>query len=357
MKNMIFLFLLFFLLPVTGFTANLMGMDVKEKKIIFYLSDPVTPKIFSLSNPNRIVIDFDKTRLAFNLKKYPIKNKNIASIREGHPKPQVLRIVLDTHLQYKVSSKKNSREVVLEFLTKDFSKKAIIQHKPLLIMIDPGHGGKDPGAIGDRGTKEKDVVLAIGKNLAKIINQTPGMRAILTRDGDYYVSLRERLMKARKYKVDLFIAIHADSYFDNNARGASVYSLSRRGASTVAARWLAERENHDELGGVDLGELEDQSHMLRSVLIDLAQTSTTKDSLSLGASLLGSLEKVTSLHYSRVEQAPFMVLKSPDIPSLLVETGFISNPKEEKRLRDKFHQNKIAMALFQGILSYQSKLN
>ena len=224
-------------------------------------------------------------------------------------------------------------------------------------MIDPGHGGKDPGAIGDRGTKEKDVVLAIGKNLAKIINQTPGMRAILTRDGDYYVSLRERLMKARKYKVDLFIAIHADSYFDNNARGASVYSLSRRGASTVAARWLAERENHDELGGVDLGELEDQSHMLRSVLIDLAQTSTTKDSLSLGASLLGSLEKVTSLHYSRVEQAPFMVLKSPDIPSLLVETGFISNPKEEKRLRDKFHQNKIAMALFQGILSYQSKLN
>ena len=124
MKNMIFLFLLFFLLPVTGFTANLMGMDVKEKKIIFYLSDPVTPKIFSLSNPNRIVIDFDKTRLAFNLKKYPIKNKNIASIREGHPKPQVLRIVLDTHLQYKVSSKKNSREVVLEFLTKDFSKKS-----------------------------------------------------------------------------------------------------------------------------------------------------------------------------------------------------------------------------------------
>lgn len=352
MKNRFLLFVLLFGWPLFCSAANLVGVDIQEKKIIFTLSEPVNPRIFALSHPNRIVIDFDATRLAVNLKKVRLKNKNIASIREGYPKPKVLRIVLDTSLPYKNISKKNSREIVLQFSSKEIVKKSVPSVKPIFIVIDPGHGGKDPGAIGERGTKEKDVVLGIAKNLANIINQTPGMRAVLTRNGDYYVSLRERLTKARQYKPDLFIAIHADSYFDNNARGASVYSLSRRGASTVAARWLAERENHSELGGVDLEELEDQSHVLRSVLIDLAQTSTTKDSLNLGTSLLKALDRVTSLHYTRVEQAPFMVLKSPDIPSILVETGFISNVKEEKRLRDKAEQNKIAMALFAGIRSY-----
>ncbi len=225
----------------------------------------------------------------------------------------------------------------------------------MVIVIDPGHGGKDPGAVGQHGTREKDVVLSIAKMLAERINKQPKMRAILTRDGDYYVSLRKRLQIARQHKADLFIAIHADSYFHKKARGASVYSLSHHGATSLAARWLAQRENHSELGGVDLNGLEDQSVILRSVLLDLAQTATNKASLRCGANLLDALGDVTKLHYPRVEQAPFMVLKSPDIPSILVEMGFISNISEENRLNNKKHQYQMATALFEGIANFQKK--
>ena len=223
------------------------------------------------------------------------------------------------------------------------------------IVIDAGHGGKDSGALGVRGTVEKNVVLNIAKKLADEINQQPNRRALLTRHGDYFVSLRERLKLARRVNADLFVAIHADAYFDNNATGASVYALSQRGATSEAARWLAKRDNYSELGGVELNSLHDRSPMLRSVLIDLAQTSTIQDSIRLGNRVLDALDTISSLHYTRVEQAPFVVLKSPDIPSILVEVGFITNPKEEKRLADSFYQQKIAHALFQGIQQYVQK--
>jgi N-acetylmuramoyl-L-alanine amidase len=238
--------------------------------------------------------------------------------------------------------KKNPRPQALE----------IIKPRPLIIVIDAGHGGKDPGTIGAQGTREKDVVLAIAQRLAELIKQDPKLHARLTRNGDYFVPLKDRLRLARKDKADLFVAIHADSYFNDQSTGASVYALSQHGASSMAARWLADRENHSELGGVDLNGLGDHSYLLRSVLIDLAQTATIVDSVNLGTDMLSALESVTSLHYARVEQAPFMVLKSPDIPSILVEVGFLSNQYEEQRLRDAAYRDKLANALLAGIHQY-----
>lgn len=220
------------------------------------------------------------------------------------------------------------------------------------IVIDAGHGGKDSGAVGARGIQEKEVVLKIAKKLAKEINQTANMRAILTRDDDYFVPLRKRLDVARKENGDLFIAIHADAYFDNYARGASVFALSSRGATSEAARWLAKRDNYSELGEVELNELQDRSPLLRSVLIDLAQTATIQDSLRLGNKVLDALDEISSLHIKQVSQAPFVVLKSPDIPSILVETGFITNYHEEKRLADPLYQQKVAIAIWTGIRDY-----
>ena len=223
------------------------------------------------------------------------------------------------------------------------------------IVIDAGHGGKDAGAIGRRGIMEKTIVLAIAKKLAQKINQHTSMHAILTRKGDYFVSLRQRLKLARKGQANLFIAIHADAYFDNSAVGASVYALSQRGATSEAARWLAQRDNYAELGAIDLDLLKDRSPMLRSVLIDLAQTATIQESVRLGNRVLDALDDISSLHYSRVEQAPFVVLKSPDIPSILVEVGFITNPKEELRLANAHYQQALAAALWQGIDQYIKK--
>ncbi len=186
-------------------------------------------------------------------------------------------------------------------------------------MIDAGHGGKDSGALGLGGTEEKNIVLSIAKILQRKISaeftSQPTLRVVLTRNGDYFVPLRQRLKLARKGKADLFIAIHADAYFERNATGASVYALSQHGASNEATRWLAQQENYSELGGVALNDLQDRDPMLRSVLVDLAQTATIQDSIRLGSKVLGALDSVSSLHYTHVERAPFMVLKSPDIPS------------------------------------------
>ena len=220
------------------------------------------------------------------------------------------------------------------------------------VVIDAGHGGKDTGAIGLGGTKEKTIVLIIAKRLAQLINQTSTMRAVLTRQGDSFVPLRQRLKLARKDEADLFIAIHADAYFEKQARGASVYALSTHGATSEAARWLAQKDNYDELGGVELNALQDRSPMLRSVLIDLAQTATIQDSIRLGRNVLDAIDDISSLHYKQVEQAPFMVLRSPDIPSILIETGFISNPMEEIKLNDARYQEKLVKAIFDGIKSY-----
>jgi len=220
----------------------------------------------------------------------------------------------------------------------------------VIIVIDPGHGGKDPGASGPRGTHEKNIVLAISKQLQRIINQQPGFKAVLTRKSDYYISLRRRLRIARQYHADMFIAIHADAYRNREAHGASVYALSRRGATGEAARWLARRENQSELmGGV---ELSNKDNLLKSVLINLSQTATIHASLLIGEDLIKSLDQIASLHHRRVEQAAFVVLKSPDIPSLLVETGFLSNPYEERRLRSSAYRQRLALAIMQGIRRY-----
>lgn len=225
--------------------------------------------------------------------------------------------------------------------------------RELIIAIDAGHGGADPGARGRGGGVEKDVVLAIARKLEALVKREPGMRPFMTRDGDYFVSLRNRINKARAQKADLFISIHADAFFTPNAHGSSVYALSERGATNEAARWLAGNENAADLvGGVSL---DNKDELLASVLLDLSQTATIASSLDLGSSVLGALKRIGGVHKPRVEQAGFVVLKSPDIPSILVETAFISNPQEERKLRDARHQQKLASAIMDGIRVYFSK--
>jgi N-acetylmuramoyl-L-alanine amidase len=216
--------------------------------------------------------------------------------------------------------------------------------------VDAGHGGDDPGAIGKNGTQEKDVVLAIARALKKSIDGEPGMRAVLTRDGDYFVPLRDRMRRARAQQADLFVSIHADSVRDRSVDGSSVYILSQRGATDEASRWLAERENASDLiGGVSL---EDKSDVLASVLLDLSQSASLTASHAAAEEVLRQLTRVGEVRKPQVQEARFMVLKSPDIPSMLVETAYISNPQEEQRLRGPAHQAKLAAAIHQGVRAY-----
>lgn len=218
------------------------------------------------------------------------------------------------------------------------------------VVIDPGHGGEDPGAIGRGGSREKDVTLAIGRLLKAQIDAEPNMRAVLTRDSDFFIPLQQRVQKARRLQADLFVSVHADAFIQPTARGSSVFVLSESGASSVAARWLAKRENAaDLIGGVDLGVKD--PHLART-LLDLSQTATNNDSLKLGRAVLGELGNINTLHKAHVELAGFAVLKAPDIPSILVETAFISNPEEERRLTDQAYQNKMASAILRGIRQY-----
>ncbi len=227
--------------------------------------------------------------------------------------------------------------------------------KPLVdrmitIVLDAGHGGEDPGALGRGGTREKNVTLAIAKRLKEAIDAEPNMRAVLTRDGDFFIPLAGRVEKARRVRADLFVSIHADSFMQPHARGSSVFALSERGATSTAARWLAKRENEaDLIGGVNL---DVKDPYLAQTLLDLSQTATIQDSLKLGRSVLAELGDINKLHKAQVEQAGFAVLKAPDIPSILVETAFISNPEEEKRLTDEAYQQKMAHAILKGIKRY-----
>lgn len=222
--------------------------------------------------------------------------------------------------------------------------------RELIIAIDAGHGGKDVGARGPSGTHEKDVVLAIAHKLAKLVEKEPGMRPVLVRDGDYFIRLRERMNKARKQRADLFVSIHADAFKDHRARGSSVFVVSDRGASSEMARILAAQENAADLvGGVSLN---DKDELLKSVLLDLSQSASIEASMSVADNVLGELKQVGRVHKTRVQQAGFMVLKSPDVPSILVETAFISNPEEERMLRDSRHQQRLAQAVMKGIRAY-----
>ena len=221
------------------------------------------------------------------------------------------------------------------------------------IVLDPGHGGEDPGAVGRRGTYEKTVTLSIAKRLKAKIDAEPNMRSVLTRDSDYFVPLHQRVQKARRVQADLFVSVHADAFIKPTARGSSVFALSENGASSTAARWLANKENAaDLIGGVNIGV---KDPYLARTLLDLSQTATINDSLKVGKSVLGELGGINTLHKAEVEQAGFAVLKAPDIPSILIETAFISNPEEEARLTDEDYQDKMAEAILRGIKRYFSK--
>lgn len=225
--------------------------------------------------------------------------------------------------------------------------------RPVVIVIDPGHGGEDPGAVGARGSLEKDVTLIIAKKLKELSEDDPSVRVLLTRDDDYFIPLPVRVEKARRAKADLFISVHADAFIQPHARGSSVFALSERGATSAAARWLASKENDaDLIGGVSL-DIKDR--YLAQTLLDLSQTATINDSLKLGKHVLAELGGINTLHKNYVEQAGFAVLKAPDIPSILIETAFISNPEEERRLNDDAYQTRMAKAILSGIKRYVAK--
>ena len=370
---------------------------------------PLEYKLFTLSNPNRLVIDLtgaDNTPAMQALcEKIGTNDPWIAKMRAGINRPGVLRLVLDLRSAVKPSifalkpvgsyanrlvldvypadatppikttdrteqpklaqiepAPPNSTETAPAESTTDASAlphdlPAKSKHKStfevtrlITVAIDPGHGGEDPGAHGEHGTLEKNVTLAIARRVQTKLNQLPNMHAVLTRDGDYFIPLAERVNKARRMNADLFVSIHADAYIRPDAHGSSVFTLSEHGATSAAARWLAKSENNADLvGGINI-DVKDKN--LARTLIDLSQTATNNDSRRLAHSVLDQLSSVNRLHRGAVEQAGFAVLKAPDIPSILVETAFISNPEEEKRLRDDAYQDKLASAIVDGIVRY-----
>lgn len=364
-------------------TLKQISVDTSKTNIVqIQFSFSSMPKYhqFVLSNPSRIVFDFADLEVKTPLESLAKKTNYIRAVRSAKRGNNGLRLVLDIEKGLKISTKKEKKQsqliltlatkqsatkvesieapipdVLLPFL-KEYEAKAKQKVQPsyrdVVVVIDPGHGGKDPGASGARKTLEKQVVLQIARKLKLMVNKTRGMKAYLTRKGDYYVGLRQRLAIARKYKADIFVSIHADAFLNRRSRGASVYSLSQRGATSEAARWLAASENHSELGGVDLSDLDDDNGMIRSVLIDLSQTATNSASLTLGKAVLSGLDAIAKLHHDDVEQARFVVLKSPDIPSILVETGFISNAEEERLLASRQYQSKLARSILKGISHY-----
>jgi len=336
-------------------------------RIVFDISAPVQHSLFSLSKPDRIVIDIPDARLQKRLEGAAYRKGLVKRIRTAVHKKTGVRIVLDLHKGIKPKSfllkphKLYGHRLVIDL--QDAQRKQIRSvrtvksHKPqgrrdLIIAIDAGHGGEDPGATGYRGTREKDVVMAIARRLQRQISKQRGMRAVMIRAGDYYIGLRKRVEIARKHKADMYISIHADAFHDKRARGASVYALSEHGASTETARWLAESENaSDFIGGVSL---DDKSDLLASVLLDLSMNGKVEASLELGHYLLRELKNIGRVHKRKVGQAGFVVLKSPDIPSVLIETAFISNPNEERKLLSAKHQEKLASSILRGIRNYFS---
>ena len=342
--------------------------------------------MFSVKDPERLVLDLEGVELGPALAelhgKVATGDPYIDKLRVGRNRPGVVRLVIDLKAEVKpqVFTLKPVGEyghrLVLDIyplvapdplaalieadgkLPRADRETARIPDKPRVarmatIVIDPGHGGEDPGARGRLGSREKDITLTIAMRLKALIDAEPEMRAVLTRDGDFYVPLQTRVDKARRVKADLFVSVHADAFIRPHARGSSVFALSERRATSEAARWLAKKENEADLvGGVNI-DLKDR--YLAQTLLDLSQTATIDHSLRLGSAVLGELGQVNTLHKAQVEQASFAVLKSPDVPSILVETAFISNPEEEKRLNDEAYQDQLARAILGGIKRYFAK--
>jgi N-acetylmuramoyl-L-alanine amidase len=335
-----------------------------------------------LKGPDRLVLDIEGVEFNSVLQSLPGKilesDPQIKLIRAGRFKPEVVRIVIELKGEVvpQVFSLKpvgdyghrlvldlypaEPPDPLMAFLEKHQEAAARPGQKPpadtpdiqrlVTVVIDPGHGGEDPGAVGRGGSLEKNVTLAIARRLKAKIDAQPNMRALLTRDGDFFIPLQQRVAKARRVNADLFVSVHADAFVKPTARGSSVFVLSENGASSSAARWLAQKENAaDLIGGVNIGVKD--PHLART-LLDLSQTATLNDSLKLAKAVLGEIGGINTLHKGHVEQAGFAVLKAPDIPSILVETAFISNPEEEARLTDDGYQDKMADALMSGMKRY-----
>ena len=385
----------------------------ENTRVVFDMNGPVEHTVTTLENPARMVIDFTGVTLNKTLPQPVTADRFVEHLRQ-FAQDKELRIVLDlkktaqmhsfqlppnekyshrlvvdisdaTTGQYEIAVQPVAAQPVTETptttanliqeqmttmpsvpeqaivasvpeqqVTQDVAVAQVQNDSPpareVVIAIDAGHGGEDPGAIGPSRTQEKNIALVIAKKLASKINKVHGMRAVLIREGDYFVSLRGRMRKAREHKADLFVSIHADAFKDSRVSGSSVYVLSQRGASSEHAKWLAKRENAaDLIGGVSL---EDKDNVLASVLLDLSQTASLEASIDVAERVLGGLKKIGNLHKKRVESAAFAVLKSPDIPSMLIETAYISNPSEEKKLRSEKFQDTLTSAILAGLVDY-----
>ena len=360
----------------------------QQNRILFDVTVAPEHRVFVMDNPSRLVIDIKNAQLEHALNQPSAGHPLFVRVRAGIKNDTDLRIVVD--LKAPISSKNFSisasndeahHRLVVDLFNKEPIVVAEIEKKTatvteaakavesktaailpvadksaesksaerIVIAIDAGHGGEDPGAHGPRGTEEKKVTFAIAKKLEALINGQPGMKAVMVRKDDYYVGLRDRMQIARAAKADLFISIHADAFHDAEIKGASVYTLSTSGASSEAARWLADNENSADLVGVSLNDKED---VLASVLLDLSQTATQEASVNVANRVLKSFDNIADLHKDSVQKAGFIVLKSPDIPSILVETAFISNPSEEQNLLSAQYQSKMANVIFNGVRSY-----
>ena len=359
--------------PAAGarLSAVHLAASAADARVTLDLSRVTGEKLFTLDHPFRAVIDLPRTRLRPGVR-LPGASGLVAGIRVG-PRPHgALRLVIalnasaGVHADWAYSRARGAQlilslgnaptAVATNALPDAIPTPIRALHAPvdsgrdIIVAVDPGHGGQDPGAIGPRGTEEKSVTLAIARLLAHQIDEQRGMRAILTRNSDIFIPLRDRMVIARRAKADLFVSIHADCITNRQISGASVYILSVRGASSEAARWLAERENDADLkGGVHL---EDKSSTLASVLLNLSQSATISESMTAARQVLVSLDRSVPVRKSEVQQAAFVVLKSPDIPSMLVETDYISDPAEERKLRNPARQLKIADAVFHGVRAY-----
>jgi N-acetylmuramoyl-L-alanine amidase len=343
-----------------------------SSRLVFDLNSEAEHKIFPLSSPNRLVIDIENSKMLDSLKDLDTSVGPVKKIRWGMRDKKDLRIVLDLRDAIDAKSfplppnKQYSHRLVVDLIPKNNALKPLKISKPVLdakqaqaisrdiiVAIDAGHGGEDPGAIGHGGIYEKKVVMAIAKKLEALLEKEPGFKPVLVRTGDYYIGLRDRTKKARMANANLFISIHADAFSSSRASGSSVFALSQRGATSEAARWLADKENSSDLiGGVGGVSLDDKEDLLAGVLLDLSMTASLSVSLELGQMVLNSMGGVAKLHKRRVEQAGFAVLKSPDIPSLLIETGFLSNPGEAKKLKTSSYQRRMASSIHQGIKRY-----
>jgi N-acetylmuramoyl-L-alanine amidase len=340
-----------------------MAKHNNQVRLVLDLDSNVNTHVFSLQNPHRLVIDLENTILSKSIKKDNLQNNFIHDIRFGGGVKEALRVVLDVaritkfkHFMIPGNRTQNTRMVVDISFPENSSKLSQNQVssdplRDIRIVIDPGHGGKDPGAIGPNGTWESVVALAVSQRLAEQINKTQDMRAFLTRSGDNFVPLRDRMEIARERKADLFVSIHADA-LDNNprVRGASIYTLSDKGAVDEASKRLAKRENEDiSIGDVSLSGKNDS---FATLMMGLSQSATNEASLEIGEFVLTELSRVSSIRKKKVQQSGLLVLKSPDVPSILIETTYISNPNEEKKLKDRNFQNKLANAILKGVRNY-----